>query len=69
MRRLTGWIFKQEKSTVGHVQSQVSGPSISLKRKATIDIIMIEDDPVVSHLFLVQLLAAERGYFFIIDRY
>jgi hypothetical protein len=43
---LSGRIFEQEKMT--------RPPSISLKRKATTDIIVIEDDPMVSHLFLVD---------------
>lgn len=39
----------------GHVQSQAFGsPSMSLKRKATTDVIVIEDDPMVSYLFLVD---------------
>jgi hypothetical protein len=43
---LSGRIFEQEKMT--------RPPSISLKRKATTHIIVIEDDPMVSHLFLVD---------------
>lgn len=45
-------IFEQEKKAGPRIQSPASGPSsVSLKRKATTDEILVEDDIAVSHVF------------------
>jgi len=45
MQRLTDRVFQQEKMTQAS-----SGLSISSKRKANPDGIVVDDDPVVSHI-------------------